>query len=570
MRTDLIVYFVLAPLAIAGIFLAGFKDLRTLGRALVPLAVVTPIDFALSLAIFGQLNMLSVAASAIFFGLGIDAAIYFLAALGERPATEPRRAAVAAVLREIGPANVVASITSAAAFLLIGASEFTGVAQLGFVSGLALLLNVPATFALLPLLVLGDGARVVPLPPPAGATRAGARWLESMTGSRTYRVVWLVVLAAAAIGATRVGLDTNFMHLRPAAGGPSEVEQALVAEFGRLDASGAAIVRRATLEDALGATAAVASRVAEYRREGLVAGASALTTFLPPAAESARRRERARALPRERAAADLEAALAREGFRVARFADAITALREAGTGAPLDPERLLAGPLAPLAEIHVRRGNGIAIATFLQPASERSFVEIAERLEADLAGAAPVVTGRSIAERELGGILRRELVLFFGFAAALNFVLLLVAERSATRAFWLIAPTLAAVVATLGLMGVFGVAINPVNVIMIPILLGLGVDHAVYFGAHLRRGEGIETAVARGLRVLALVSGTTLAGFASLAFSSYPALAGLGITATIALGLGAVATLVALPFFAPAFARDASAADGLPRPERLR
>jgi uncharacterized protein len=258
------------------------------------------------------------------------------------------------------------------------------------------------------------------------------------------------------------------------------------------------------------------------------------------------------------------------GLGFGRFAAAIALLAAAGAGATLDPERLLAGPLAPLAEIHVRRGNGIAIATFLKPASERSFVEIAERLDADLGREAPVVTGRPIAERELGVILRRELVLFFGFAAALNFLLLLVAERSATRAFWLIAPTLAAVVATLGLMGVFGVAIDPVNVIMIPILLGLGVDHAVYFGAHLRRGERIETAVARGLRVLALVSGTTLAGFASLAFSSYPALAGLGITATIALGLGAVATLVALPLFAPAFVRETSAADGLPPPEPLR
>src|SRR5439155_27033492 len=153
-QSDMRVYFLFAPIAVLAIFHLGVRTLRILPFVTFPLLVITAITFALSLLLFGSLNMISVAFAGIFYGLGIDSAIYFYGLLREKAARRAPldaaavRTVVAETLREIGAANVVASVTTAVAFFVIGLSDFTGVSQLGIMTGLAMLLNVVATFVL--------------------------------------------------------------------------------------------------------------------------------------------------------------------------------------------------------------------------------------------------------------------------------------------------------------------------------------------------------------------------------------------------------------------------------------
>ena len=123
LQRDLQIYFVLAPLLVLAIFHLGLRTLRILPFALFPLIVTTAATFALSLVFFGSLNMVSVAFAGIFYGLGIDSSIYFYTLLRDKAAARGRtsvRALVTETLREIGAANVVASLTTASAFFVIG------------------------------------------------------------------------------------------------------------------------------------------------------------------------------------------------------------------------------------------------------------------------------------------------------------------------------------------------------------------------------------------------------------------------------------------------------------------
>jgi hopanoid biosynthesis associated RND transporter like protein HpnN len=102
---------------------------------------------------------------------------------------------------------------------------------------------------------------------------------------------------------------------------------------------------------------------------------------------------------------------------------------------------------------------------------------------------------------------------------------------------------------TLGVLGLFGVPLNPANMIAFPLILGVGVDNGVHV-LHdylIRRAEGRSTisyAIGRGVLVKAL---TSMIGFGTLMISSERGLAGLGLILTLGVGCSMLSALVFLP-----------------------
>jgi predicted RND superfamily exporter protein len=96
-------------------------------------------------------------------------------------------------------------------------------------------------------------------------------------------------------------------------------------------------------------------------------------------------------------------------------------------------------------------------------------------------------------------------------------------------------------------IGALDIAIDPVNLVVLPLLIGLGVDDTVYLVAHIRHGGGLVEGVRHGALPLLLAVGTTVAGFGSLGLSSFPALHRLGWLAALGLSLCVAATLALVP-----------------------
>jgi predicted exporter len=79
------------------------------------------------------------------------------------------------------------------------------------------------------------------------------------------------------------------------------------------------------------------------------------------------------------------------------------------------------------------------------------------------------------------------------------------------------------------LMTLTGWSWNMVNLMALPLLLGMGVDFSIHIQLALRRHHGDVALVSRSIgRALLLAGSTTVAGFASLAFASNAGIAGLG------------------------------------------
>jgi hopanoid biosynthesis associated RND transporter like protein HpnN len=144
------------------------------------------------------------------------------------------------------------------------------------------------------------------------------------------------------------------------------------------------------------------------------------------------------------------------------------------------------------------------------------------------------------------------------YAFAVIVAVLLLDFRSIPNMLVAVAPLALGVAMTLGLMGLFGVPLNPANMIAFPLILGVGVDNGVHV-LHdwvLRRAEGqttISHAIGRGVLVKAM---TTMIGFGTLMISTERGLAGLGLILTLGVCCSMLSALILLPAALRLFARQ--------------
>jgi predicted RND superfamily exporter protein len=138
--------------------------------------------------------------------------------------------------------------------------------------------------------------------------------------------------------------------------------------------------------------------------------------------------------------------------------------------------------------------------------------------------------------------------------------------RSWKRTAVAVAPLVLAVIFSLGILGLFGVPLNPANMIAFPLILGVGVDNGVhilhdYLLRRRENGATISFAIGRGVLVKAL---TTMIGFGTLMIASERGLVGLGLILTLGVGCSMLTALVILPAVLHLWGRRRSEAVVLP------
>lgn len=124
---------------------------------------------------------------------------------------------------------------------------------------------------------------------------------------------------------------------------------------------------------------------------------------------------------------------------------------------------------------------------------------------------------------------------------------------------WLSFRSLKEVALSLGTLGFSGFCLwaamgllkwdwNLLNLMALPLLLGLGVDYSIHIQLAMRRYKGDRLAVRRSVgRALLLAGTTTVAGFGSLAFSTNSGMASLGKVCALGITLALVTAVYLLP-----------------------
>jgi len=129
------------------------------------------------------------------------------------------------------------------------------------------------------------------------------------------------------------------------------------------------------------------------------------------------------------------------------------------------------------------------------------------------------------------------------------FLLLLLDFRKVKLALITLIPLVFGVLWMVGLMSLFGMKINILNAIGLPLILGMGVDTGVHV-IHRYRIEGpgrVKTVFSTTGKAVLISSLTSFLAFGSLGFAAYRGLASLGITLAIGISTCWLATVTILP-----------------------
>ena len=593
----------ISAVLVVGLLVLGLRSLRLVAATLVTLiaGLIWTAGFA-TLAI-GELNLISVAFAVLFIGLSVDFGIHFClryreaveggagggAGGGPGGDTTPEAALVEAA-RGVGGALTLCAVAAAIGFFSFLPTAYRGVSELGLIAGvgmfIALFANLTVLPAILSLAPLGPSGRVPRSP-------LGDR-LQRLARARPRRVIGgalaLGLAAAALLPFAR--FDDDPLNLRdPAA-------ESMTTLFELFDDPRVTPYAAAVLAPSLEAGATLAARLEALPE---VASARAISDLVPadqddklamidemavflgplflgPLSQGARAPPPG---PDQRWAAldGLREALGEtQGAPVPaarRLADALDRLAEDGGGwspaALIQLEDLWLGGLPGRLEAlgAALEADSVTIddlpadlrARYLA-ADGRVRVEVlpAEDLRVPAARArfvdavraiAPQVTGTPVTLTEAG----RAVIQAFGEAAAyaliLIVVLLLVVLRSARDSLMVLAPLVLAALLTVGATVALDIPFNFANVIVLPLLFGLGVASGIHMVIRARATGGgsdggglLATSTPRAVLFSAL---TTIGSFGALALSSHRGTASMGILLTIAITLTMLCTLIVLP-----------------------
>jgi hypothetical protein len=132
---------------------------------------------------------------------------------------------------------------------------------------------------------------------------------------------------------------------------------------------------------------------------------------------------------------------------------------------------------------------------------------------------------------------------FFGVFVLVWFELVSVRES-----LFVMLPLLTGLVLTFGLMAILGMNLNLFNVVMIPALLGMGVDNGVHMYTRWKEYRGNSQRAASELfRPLFLCTFTTMLGYAGMVFVAHPGLRSIGWLAIVGMMMLWVTSVLLLP-----------------------
>ncbi len=584
---------VVSLLLVTGILGLGVRSPAMILAVMVTLVLGLVVTLGLATLTVGQLNLISVAFAVLFIGLAVDFGIHLGLRFREerrlgggagddRPAPAWRRSVEGA-----GPALALAALCAAIGFLSFLPTDYRGLAELGIISAIGMGVALLASLTVFPALI-----GLLPMRPQRTAPGAAAEGpLARLIRRRAGLIAGVAALSAlgAAIAAPQARIDVNPINLQdPTLPAVQAFQDLLEEERGNpyaINVLTQDLAEARALEDALtglpqvGATMTVADFVPAEQdlKLELIDELSLVLAFLgrpaaaaPPPAAAARRQAlsdlhadlaahlgRAPAdRPLTVAAEDLARALDDYLERAADSPAALEALDQAlvsGLVSWLDRLRdALAADLVTLDDLPD------SVTSRWVSEDGRYRVEVNPAVELDDTAAmrafaepilerAPTATGAPIAVTEAGSVVLEAFLTATVIAVLAVIVVLTVVLRRPAAAALTVAPLFLAALWTVAVAALFDIPFNFANVIVLPLLFGLGASSSIHMVIRQRRTPDRDVLGTSTPRAVLLSALTTVASFGSLTLSPHQGMASMGLLLTIAIAMTLAAALVVLP-----------------------
>jgi uncharacterized protein len=553
-------------------------------RLIVPILATLGLGLMLTLLFaavaVGTLNLVSVGFGILFVGIAVDFAIQFSVRYRERRFEYPDPAEA---MRQNGLRTglqiLVASVATSAGFLGFVPTDFSGVAELGLIAGIGMLIAFLCTMAFLP-------AVITLCRPPGEEAVVGFAWLAPfdpmMARHRRPILVVFIVLAALALAVSpRLEFDSDPLHTKnpdteamrtlydlmdDPLTNPYSID-ILAPSVADADALKPKLAKLPTVYKVIDVDSFVPDD--QQTKLAIIADANSILapTLVARAASAPIKPDEVR-LAAKTAFAQIEPALAKlpkdhplgaiagdlrqlmaaadpvlleTNDMLTRFLpDQLDSLRTALTAAPVTlasiPPEVSRDWLLPDGRARVQ------VMSTPQVRSSQGLHEFVAQVTAvapDAGGSA--VTIEATSETIVGAFRSAAII-----AVVAITVILFLALHRVLDVGLVLAPLILSALLTLLVTVLLRLPLNFANIIALPLLLGVGVSFNIYFVMNWRAGRHavLGSATARAIIFSALTTGTA---FGSLALSAHPGTASMGRLLLISLACTLAASLVFVP-----------------------
>ncbi len=554
---DVIVNVLTSFVGVLLLFFYAFRRWTSVLYAAVPMGLAIIITFGLASLVLGELSSSSALFAALVAGLGID----FITVLYERFAHERNRGLKVAEALHITmdstlPGVLLAAITTSAVFYAYLATDFRGMSQLGFLTATGVLVFFLCVLFVLPALLVrtqkdpGDGK-------PLHVHTFGADRLIDVSLARPRFVViaWIIFAVACLILMPRLRFNDSVANFRASSNAATKLQSTVTEKFGQSLNSMMVVAEGPDIETALARTQEARATLTDIVARGELSSYQSIATIVPPidqqqAVIKTLEDGRSDDFSMERIESTFRTALRDEGFRedawdgyLLLFGQSITPER------PLRLEDFESETLEPLVRRFIRTtSSGVMSVTHVYPVGPNwragvppALMELGER-------PGITVTGINLVTTTLRRIIKDDAIRSTIWGVIGVFILFGVVFRSLKKSLIVFIPLTAGAIGMLGLMALFDLEFNLVNVFVGLMLVGVATDYAVYMMQrfveepstfHIHAHETCKAVVMAAL--------TSMVGFGSFITSSFPGLRSIGYASLFGIGISCLATITILP-----------------------
>jgi hypothetical protein len=562
------------------LLLVGLRSARLVGAVLLTLVMGLIWTAAFATLVVGRLNLISVAFAVLFIGLSVDFGIHFVLRVREEMAgSGSRGAAMRRAAHDVGGALGLCAVAAAIGFYSFLPTNYVGLAELGVIAGSGMFIALFANLTVLP--------ACLAIAPP----RIGRDPEKAVTGTET-TVPWQIrhariivtcaaVLAVAALASLpQARFDLDPLNLRDKS---TESVQTLLDLMGNEDrapytasilaenqALAQKLVEKLTSLPSVESVLSIGKFEPRAQDDKLAAIESAAFLLLPSLQKTRlptpNDEDRKKAFAAFRRTVEKHRTIA-GGQPVDQLANILQGL-EAGAldlrslekrllitlGGRLDALRdsLEAAPvtLADVpADLRARFVDGRGqVRLEIFPSEDLRNPDHLRRFVSEIRTLAPRATGSPVIIVEAGKAVVQAFILAGLMSVLLIGVLIIVLLRRLRDVFLVFAPLFLAALLTVAASVVFNLPFNFANVIVLPLLFGLGVASSIHLVLRQRTVNSVSSLLQSSTpRAVFYSALTTIGSFASIALSSHPGTASMGVLLTIAIVLTLLCAGVVLP-----------------------
>jgi hypothetical protein len=562
--------FLFSFLAVGVLLLICYRSISLSVITLIALLVTLVLTGAFASFAVGELNLISIAFTVLLVGLGLDFAIHLLLHLQEhRSAGKETPRALRASLHETGRGLFLAAITTSIAFFSFMPTQFAGIAQLGLIAGAGVLIAFFVSITFVP------AALGVYPKSSAGRTFAkrDARIFAALRNPLAVLAILIGLGALYFLPQTR--FDADPMSLRDPT---TQSVQGFHLLFEDPESAPYRLTRLAPSAEDAAATAAAARALDVVRstrslpdfipkdQEGkldLISYAAGSLLFALDATPDQSPAPTGDGL--DKLSARLAAAYADgPGARLAELLQKLKGDEAAAARAEeniflywphlvdllkeqLTAEEVTLETLPEALKIRYLSQGG-AWRVDIIPAEDLRDHRALARFTRAVEQKFPDVSGGALQTQKAGEIISEAMLQATSIALGVIALVLFLLVHRPLQVLLMILPLALAAAMTAAAGVIFDIPFNYANVIVLPLLLGIGVDsgiHLVLRQQQMKSGDDVyDTATPRAVLFSAL---TTIASFGSLMLSPHRGTASMGELLSIAIFFSLICALIVLP-----------------------